>query len=85
MDWPMPLSKCWKQVILCAGRSVIVGRGDDFTRCLTEKLLTYALGRELEFGDRAVIDTILSNLAENDGGFYDLICFVVQSFSFGKN
>ena len=66
-------------------QALIAQREDTFTRCLTEKLLTYALGREFEDGDRQVIDSILSNLDENGGGLHDLITQVVLSGSFGKN
>ncbi len=66
-------------------RHLIAKRGDDFTRCLSEKLLAYALGRELEFGDREVIDEITSGLQESKGGMHDLIKAVVLSKSFGKN
>lgn len=64
-------------------RQLIAERQDEFTRCLTEKLLTYALGRELDFGDRNVIDTMLEELG--NGGLKDLVTAVVLSESFGKN
>ena len=66
-------------------RNLIANRGDDFTRCLTEKLLAYALGRQLEFGDRVVIDQIVIDLKTNDGGMRNLIKTVVLSKSFRKN
>ena len=66
-------------------QQLIAGRGEEFTRCLTEKLLTYALGRELEFGDREVIDNILTDLDKNEGDLSELIQLVVLSKSFGKN
>ena len=53
------------------------------TRCLAKKLLTYALGREIEFGDRRVVDSMLAELG--DGGLKDLVKAVVFSESFGKN
>ncbi len=66
-------------------RSLLIARHDQFTRSLTEKLLTYALGREPAFTDRAVIDGIMKNLSANKGGFKDLVRAVVLSESFGKN
>lgn len=66
-------------------RNLIAVRSDAFARCLTEKLFAYALGRELEFGDREVIDEVTSGLKANDGGMNDLIKAVVLSTSFGKN
>jgi len=66
-------------------RSLLIARHEQFTRALTEKLLTYALGREPEFTDRAVIDGIMKNLSAKNGGFKDLVRAVVLSESFGKN
>ncbi|PAW81348.1 MAG: hypothetical protein B9S33_16770 [Pedosphaera sp. Tous-C6FEB] len=36
-------------------RSLLIARHEQFARSLTEKLLTYALGREPAFTDRAVV------------------------------
>ena len=66
-------------------RDLMAGRSDEFTRCLAEKLLTYSLGRELEFGDREVIDHMLARLEAENGGLKDLVKAVVLSESFGKN
>lgn len=66
-------------------RSLLIARHEQFTRSLTEKLLTYALGRAPEFTDRAVIDGIMKNLSANKGGFKDLVRAVVLSEPFGKN
>jgi hypothetical protein len=64
---------------------LMVDRTEQFNRCLTEKLLTYALGRELEIGDRPATDKILAELAEKKGGLRDLIRLVIVSEPFGKN
>lgn len=66
-------------------RRLLVERHEAFTRALTQHLLTYALGREPAFTDRAVIKGILQELAANKGGFRDLIRAVVLSEPFGKN
>ena len=55
---------------------------DIFSRCLTEKLLTYATGRPMNHGDRKVIDKIVTNVRQQGNGFADLIVAVVQSESF---
>ena len=60
-------------------------RHEQFAEALTEKLMTYALGRETELTDQAVIDGILKNLSANQGGFKDLVRAVVLSDSFAKN
>ena len=55
---------------------------DQFSACLTEKLLVYATGRRLNYGDRQVVQEIVSEVAENGNGFRDLIIAIVQSESF---
>jgi hypothetical protein len=66
-------------------RRLLLEDEDRFTRGLAENLLTYALGREVDFGDRPAIDKMLEELKANDGGLRDLIRGVVLSESFGKN
>lgn len=66
-------------------RDLMIGRSDDFTKCLAEKLLTYSLGRELDFGDREVVEHMLAKLEAEDGGLKDLVKAIVMSKSFGKN
>ena len=66
-------------------RRRILDRKEQFERCLTEKVLTYALGRQLEIGDRPATDQILAELKGKNGGLRDLIRLVVLSEPFGKN
>ena len=66
-------------------RKLLVDRHDQFNRCLTEKLLTYALGRELEIGDRPSVDGILTELEGKNGGLHDLIRLVILSKAFQNN
>jgi hypothetical protein len=66
-------------------RKLLVDRQDQFNRCLTEKLMTYALGRELEVGDRPSIDRISKKMAGIDKGLRDLIQAIVASQSFLQN
>src|SRR5262245_50572535 len=40
-------------------RKVLLTKSDQFRRCLAEKLLTYALGRGLEYYDKCVLDEIV--------------------------
>ena len=37
-------------------KAILKGKKDLFARCLTEKMLTYALGRGLEYYDRPAVD-----------------------------
>jgi hypothetical protein len=66
-------------------RKLLVDRQDQFNRCLTEKLMTYALGRELEVGDRASVDEILAELDGKKGGLRELMHLVVLSKPFLSN
>ena len=66
-------------------RTLLIERHELFTRSLTEKLMTYALGREVEVGDRPAIDRICEDMADPDKGLRDLIQAVVASESFLQN
>jgi hypothetical protein len=54
----------------------------DFYRCLTEKLLTYALGRGIEYYDVHTIDTIVDQLEQTGGRSSVLLRGVIQSAPF---
>jgi hypothetical protein len=56
----------------------------DFYRCLTEKLLTYATGRGLEYYDTETVDKIVRDLEQNDGRFSVLLNDVIASAPFQK-
>ena len=55
---------------------------DIFSRCLATKLLVYATGRPMNFGDRHVIDQIVKDVRDQGNGFRDLVVAVVLSDSF---
>ena len=48
-------------------------------RCLTNKMLTYATGRELEAADRGEVDFIMKRLAQKENRLRDLVKLVVES------
>jgi len=54
----------------------------DFVRCLSEKMLTYGLGRGLEYYDRCAIDQISKDLAKKNYRFSQLVAAVVKSTPF---
>lgn len=56
----------------------------DFYRCLSEKLLTYAIGRGMEYYDATTIDLLVERLEENDGKLRELIYGIVESAPFQK-
>jgi hypothetical protein len=55
---------------------------EDFSRSLTEKMLTYALGRGLERYDRRTVDGINRKLAASEYKFQTLIHQIVESLPF---
>ena len=59
-------------------------RRADFYRCLTEKVLTYALGRGLEYYDVETVDRIVADLERNDGRFSVLLLGIVDSAPFQR-
>ncbi len=54
----------------------------DFYRCLTEKLLTYALGRGTEYYDIETVDQIVQRLDQENGRFGALLMGVIESSPF---
>ncbi len=54
----------------------------DFARCLTDKMLTYALGRGLERYDKRTVDEITRKLGAEGYPFQTLIFEVVRSLPF---
>lgn len=56
----------------------------DFYRCLTEKLLTYALGRGLEYYDVHTVDQIVARLEAEEGRFSALLMGVIESAPFQR-
>lgn len=63
-------------------KEILLDRKHLFAKCLTEKLLTYALGRELTFADRGSVEEILKELESRGGGLEDLVELVVTSDAF---
>ena len=60
------------------------GRRGDFYHCLTEKVLTYALGRGLEYSDIETVDAIVDRLEREGGSFSALLDGIVESAAFQK-
>jgi hypothetical protein len=65
-------------------KAFILSRKEDFVRCLTEKLMTYALGRGLEYYDRPVIERILKALKAGHYKFSVLVTEIAKSEPFLK-
>ena len=63
-------------------QKILRGKTELFGRCLTEKMLTYALGRGLESYDKPAIDGIVAALQKNDFKFSLLVTSIAQSDPF---
>jgi mono/diheme cytochrome c family protein len=63
-------------------RTLLSADLDEFSRCLTEKMLTYSLGRGLERFDRKTVDDINKKLAASDYKFQTIIYEIVRSLPF---
>jgi mono/diheme cytochrome c family protein len=61
---------------------VLKTKEEDFRRCLTEKMLTYALGRGLEHYDKCAVDSIVKALAKDQDKFATLVLEIVKSDPF---
>ena len=57
-------------------------RKKDFHRCLTEKLLTFSLGRGVEYYDAPAVDGIIDKAEKARGGMRDFIYGVIESAPF---
>ncbi|HEX2854542.1 MAG TPA: DUF1592 domain-containing protein [Opitutaceae bacterium] len=66
-------------------RVLATERRADFYRCLTEKMLTYALGRGLEYYDVQTVDEIVARLERDQGRFSTLLTGVIESAPFQKH
>jgi hypothetical protein len=63
-------------------RALVENHLDEFYRCLTEKLMTYATGRGMEYYDMPTIDKIVERLDHDDGRFSALLLGVIESAPF---
>ena len=64
---------------------LMANRQKQFSRALTHKIASYALGRPITFGDRAEVERIASALRAQGGGLADLILLIVKSDLFQLN
>jgi hypothetical protein len=56
----------------------------EFYRCFTEKLLTYALGRGIEYHDTETVDALVAQLEANEGRPAVLLKGIITSAAFQK-
>jgi hypothetical protein len=63
-------------------QTLLANHREEFYRCLTEKMLTYALGRGMEYYDVPTVDKIVESLDNNGGHFSALLMGVINSAAF---
>jgi hypothetical protein len=63
-------------------RNALLRRPDHFVQTFTEKLLTYALGRKLDYKDMPAVRGIVRDTAKDDYRFSSVVWAVVQSEPF---
>jgi hypothetical protein len=63
-------------------RQAIVKRTDVFVRTMTEKLMTYALGRGLTYHDMPAVRDIVRNSARQNYRFSTIVLGIVNSTPF---
>ncbi len=63
---------------------ILEKRPDEFTRCIAEKMLTFALGRGLEWYDRCTIDEIVAAVRRDDYRLSRVIVEIVRSDPFRR-
>ena len=66
-------------------RSALVGRSDTFVRVVAEKMLTYALGRGIEYEDMPLVRSILRDASSSKYQFSSLVLGIVKSPAFQMN
>jgi hypothetical protein len=66
-------------------RALLLRHSDQFVRNLTEKLLTYALGRGLEYQDMPLVRKIVRDSASTNYRFSSIVANIVASAPFQMN
>jgi hypothetical protein len=66
-------------------RELVVREADQFAHVVTEKLLTYALGRGLEYRDMPLLRSLVRDAEEEDYRFSSLLMGVIESPAFNMN
>jgi hypothetical protein len=63
-------------------RGILLNRREEFVQAAAEKLLTYALGRGLEYYDATAVRAITREAAANDSRWSSLVAGIVKSTPF---
>lgn len=65
-------------------RQILLAKADQFRHCFTEKLLTFALGRGLEYYDKCAVEEIVKAGKAHSDAFSAYVIAIVQSDPFQK-
>jgi hypothetical protein len=63
-------------------KEILLSRKKDFARHLSGKMLSFALGRKLQYYDEPALQSITQTVIDNDYRATALITAVVQSYPF---
>jgi hypothetical protein len=66
-------------------RDALVRRSDQFVRVVTEKMLTYSLGRGVEYRDMPLVRSIVRESAASNYNFSSIVLGIVKSAPFQMN
>jgi hypothetical protein len=65
-----------------AFREALLASGDEFVRTVTEKLMSYALGRGVDYTDAPTLRQIVRGLGQEDYRWSSLVLGIVESDAF---
>ena len=65
-------------------RNAIMRKPDQFVQTLSEKLMTFALGRPIDYRDMPTVRAIVRDAAEHDYRFSSIVMGVVESDQFQR-
>jgi mono/diheme cytochrome c family protein len=65
-------------------KGILVGKRDAFSRCLAEKMMTYATGRGLDYRDQCMVDRVVAALSQDEYKFSRLVVEIVKSDPFRR-
>jgi len=63
-------------------RNALMSRSDTFINAATQKLLTYALGRAVQYYDMPVVRSVMRDAAADNYSFSSLVMGIVKSAPF---
>jgi len=63
-------------------KMILLEQKRGFARSLSEKMLTYAIGRKLEYYDILAMDEVLAKVEKGDYRFHTLVTAIVESDPF---